>query len=728
MVTKKSDLYFFHCSWQIPFEMNDLLETLCKATSLQEKIDLLDDYPPVRAALKEMPSLLQGFSSECEAAGKQIIAIGQWDRLVGSNGMKKDSLAELLQKMAAFDAFYRELGGIVGYQEKVLKFLQGAVEEKTSEIAALHAPSFMNIAEETEEVLDAIAWGISLMPHLAEMYPLGGAADRLHLVDERTGSELPAAKLEYAGRTLFEGLIRDLSAREYLYFKLYGKQIETPVVIMTSAEKNNHGHVLSICEQLHWFGRRKELFRIFMQPLVPAVDSRGDWCLLGPCSPLLKPGGHGALWKMAYDQGVFQWLEGLGRTHALVRQLNNPIAAVDYGLLAFAGLGAKHEMIFGFASCPRLLRSAEGVNVVIEKINGEIALTNIEYCDFVKYGIEDQPLKEGEPYSRFSSNTNILFADLRAVANAVKVCPFPGLLVNFKDAAYTTLSGEKRVETMARLESTMQNIADVFVEKTADANQGQKRTRKTFVTYNHRNKTIATAKKAYVPGRSLQETPEECFYVQMQAARDLLEKRCQFDLPPRRSVEESLQQGLDCVFLYHPALGPLYSIIAQKISKGKLALGSELHLEIADILIENLDLDGSLLVHADQPIGHLDDKGILRYSDQTGRCVLRNVSVRNAGVDWTNSSPYWKHRFLHHGALRIHLRGTSEFIAENVEFTEGRCFEVPDGIRMKVRNENGNLVVEEERLCARGSKDGESAKGVPFWTYSFDERKAIVVV
>jgi hypothetical protein len=83
---------------------------------------------------------------------------------------------------------------------------------------------------------------------------------------------------------------------------------------------------------------------------------------------------------------------------------------------------------------------------------------------------------------------------------------------------------------------------------------------------------------------------------------------------------------------------------------------------------------------------------------------------------------------LHHGALRIHLRGTSEFIAENVEFTEGRCFEVPDGIRMKVRNENGNLVVEEERLCARGSKDGESAKGVPFWTYSFDERKAIVVV
>ena len=101
-------------------------------------------------------------------------------------------------------------------------------------------------------------------------------------------------------------------------------------------------------------------------------------------------------------------------------------------------------MVFGFASCPRLLQAAEGVNVVVEKKNGEVALTNIEYCDFQKYGIEDRPLKEGEPYSRFSSNTNILFADITAIERAVEVCPFPGLLVNLKDAAYTTLSGERK--------------------------------------------------------------------------------------------------------------------------------------------------------------------------------------------------------------------------------------------------------------------------------------------
>ncbi len=690
--------------------MDHLTENLRKAATVQEKIELLDAYPPVRAFLKKAPNLLKGLSPACEVTGKQLVAIGQWERLIGRRALGKKRLRELLQKMSAVDAFYRELGGIVGYQEKVLDFLRDSQDAKASEIAAFHAPSFIDIAQETDAVREAIAWGIQAMPEMAEMYPLGGAADRLHLVDERTGSELPAAKLAYAGRTLFEALIRDLAAREYLYFKLYNQQLETPVAIMTSAEKNNHGHVLGICEELHWFGRRKERFRIFMQPLVPSVDAQGNWCLLGPFSPLLKPGGHGALWKLALDTGVFEWLDGLGRKKALIRQLNNPIAALDYGLLAFFGLGVKHAMIFGFASCPRLLQSAEGVNVVIEKKNGEIALTNIEYCDFAKYGIEDRPLKKGGLYSRFSSNTNILFADLKAIAGAVKICPFPGLLVNLKNASYTTLSGEKRIEMIARLESTMQNIADVFVETAAD-----KATKRTFITYNHRHKTIATAKKAFLPGRPIQETPEECFFVQLQSARDLLESYCQFKVPDKRSLAEYLQRGPDCMFLYHPALGPLYSIIAQKIAGGRLALGSELQLEIADLQIENLDLEGSLLVQASQPLGHFDENGILRYSNRTGRCILRNLSVRNAGVDWESSGPYWKNRCQRKESLQIRLNGFAEFIAENISFSGTHYFEVPEGIRMRVRESNGKLLTEEERL-----------EDKPFWIYKLDERRGVL--
>lgn len=695
--------------------MKELLKRLRASSSIQEKISFLDVYPPVQSFLQNNPSALQGFSKEKELAGKQLIAIGQWERLVGNGNLPKEAVGLLLDKMAALDAFYQELGGILGYQEKVLQFLKGEEDAQNKEILTLHPPSFIDISKMTDKVRSSILAGIKALPLIAEMYPLGGAADRLHLVDERTGSDLPAAKLQYAGRTLFEGLIRDLTAREYLYFKLYGKQLETPIAIMTSAEKENHAHVLKIAEEMGWFGRPKELFRIFMQPLVPAVDEEGNWCLLGAGVPLLKPGGHGALWKLACDQGVLEWLDTLERKKTLVRQLNNPIASLDYGLLAFSGIGVEEEMVFGFASCPRRVQSAEGVNVIVEKKNGEVALTNIEYCDFAKYGIEDRPREIGGLYSQFSSNTNILFADLNAIARAVKICPFPGLLVNLKQASYMTLAGEKKSAVMARLESTMQNIADVFVEKIEDLKEGQGGLRHTFVTYNHRHKTIATAKKAFVLGHSTQETPEECFYVQMEAAYELLANHCHWDLPAKRLLGEYLEKGPEIFFLYHPALGPLYSLIEQKIRKGRMHFGSEMQLEIADLEMDGLDLEGSLRIEALQPLGAKDRQGIVRYSDRTGRCILRNVKIRNSGVDWEKSSPFWKNALIRKESVHIRLQGLSELIIEDVVLQGSHFFDVPNGVRMRVLEKDGVLRVEKEPL-----------EETPFWNYRINERQEIL--
>ena len=64
-----------------------------------------------------------------------------------------------------------------------------------------HSPSFLDITEETEEVKEAIAWALKGCCSMAEIYPLGGAADRyISLVDEEP--ELPAAKLAFAGENI----------------------------------------------------------------------------------------------------------------------------------------------------------------------------------------------------------------------------------------------------------------------------------------------------------------------------------------------------------------------------------------------------------------------------------------------------------------------------------------------------------------------------------------------
>lgn len=576
----------------------------------------------------------------------------------------------LVQSLLPVDAFYRPIGGLIGYQIEVLRRLFSR-PCTNFEGASFRSPTFHDISEETKEVKDAIRAGLEALPKTAEFYPLGGAADRLHLVDSITGCDLPAAKMEFAGWSLFEGLIRDVQAREYLYEKVYGKKVIVPIGIMTSAEKDNHRLIVEMCESKNWFGRPKESFRLFCQPLVPAVDEKGNWVWQGAEKFLLKPGGHGALWKVAQDAGVLSWLSSQGIQQILVRQVNNPLAGVDSGLLAFLGFGVQHRMAFGFVSCPRLLKAAEGVNVLVERPGEyfvERVLTNIEYCDFDRFGIEDAPLTPGGIYSRFTGNANILFVRLEDLKKAIEVCPYPGLLINLKPAFCTLEGGEKKTITLGRLESTMQNMADVFVERHPLGSPPK--TDRTFVLYNHRKKTISTTKKAYISGGSFQETPEQSFYDVLKAASELLKLHCSFSLPPPRSIEETQKLGPACAFLYHPALGPLYSVIAQKIRGGKLTLGSELQIELAEMDLENVEIEGSFRILAEKPLD--------------ARCRIKNVKIFNRGVDWEASLPFWQSAWRRFETAEIILKGRSEWIAEDAIFLGSQKWIVEDGCRMRV--------------------------------------------
>ena len=106
-----------------------------------------------------------------------------------------------------------------------------------------------------------------------------------------------------------------------------------------------------------------------------------------------------------------------------------------------------------------------------------------------------------------------------------------------------------------------------------------------------------------------------------------------FKVPLLRSESEYLARGPSFILHYHPALGPLYSIIAQKIHTGELKEGAELKLEIAELMIRNLKLQGSLIIKARHLLGHLEDD-ILTYSEKTGKCILENVEIFNDGVDY----------------------------------------------------------------------------------------------
>jgi hypothetical protein len=705
--------------------LTPLIQQLKSCSLAEEKLGVLNNWGLVKEFLKKpspLRTFLSGLSPECEVVIKSLVAIGQAGKIFSFpvEGALAEKMRELLEKFLEVERFYEEMGGIVGYHWMTLKLL--CLQNSPTSSGSIEYQSFqgIDISSESLEVKRAIAWGIKNMEQMAEIYPVGGAADRLRLHDEVTGIPLPASKLLFAGKTLLEGLIADLQAREYLHYKLMGKQVTTPVAMMTSQEKDNHAKILGLCVEKGWFGRPQGAFKFFCQPSVPVMNKEGSWIVEGNLQPLFKPGGHGVIWKLARDEGVFDWLFSQKRKKALVRQINNPIAGTDYGLIAFTGLGCKMDKAFGFASCPRQTRAMEGINVLVEKKESDefsYLLTNIEYCDFKKFNIVDEPVSHGSAYSKFPSNTNILFADLEALLKAVVRTPIPGMLVNVKKIAYQTEKGEVE-EEIARLESTMQNIADAFAQTFDKSLKVEERDQlQTFLTYNERRKTISTAKRGFVLGSSLLETPEGCFLDLLKNAREIL-LTCQFEVPEVNDAASFMVKGPTFLFLYHPALGPLYSVIAQKLRKGSLSIGSELQLEIVDLDCENLEVEGSLCITATSILGDTDSEGVVKYSNQTGKCTLKNVKVSNAGIDRTQMNVFWKNAIYRKESCHILLHGNAEFYAQDVVLSGNHLIEVESGMRCIAEHIDGKLHIRKEPI----------AKPTWVWNYSFGEDEGISLV
>jgi hypothetical protein len=52
-------------------------------------------------------------------------------------------------------------------------------------------------------------------------------------------------------------------AREYLYWQLTGRQVTTPLAVMTSDAKGNHARITRVMERNGWFGRDPASFKLF---------------------------------------------------------------------------------------------------------------------------------------------------------------------------------------------------------------------------------------------------------------------------------------------------------------------------------------------------------------------------------------------------------------------------------------------------------------------------------
>ncbi len=632
-----------------------------------------------------------------------MIALDQYDTLfAGFDAVanKQESLRHLASTLAQIEKFYEPIGGILGYHTTVINLMTAAENPFDPEQYA--PPPFHDIRAYSPEVWAACYDGVQKLGHTASIFPLGGAGDRLNLLDEATNEPLPAARLLFCGRSLFEGMMRDVEAQEYWHYRVFGKQVTVPILIMTSTEKNNDHHIEMMGKQANWFGHRHDAIRRIVQPLVPVIDVDGQWAMSGPLQPALKPGGHGVIWKLAEDSGALKWLTFHGIDAAVVRQVNNPLAGLDLALPTLLGYGLSHNKAFGFLSCPSKPGFAEGLNVLLMKKNGvstQAAISNIEYTQFTALkNVLPNLFKEGV----CPANTNVLYINLHEINGALSRAPIPGMIVNAKTVVDVCKGGQILKKTGGRLESCMQNISDgLMATVTADALPSvPNEALSTFLLLQNREKFFSVAKKAYQPGQNPMETPASCLYDLHRAMRSLLASSCGMTLPKEQSLDQFLQEGPSFIFSFHPAMGPLWDVIGQKVSGGTIAAGSELELEIAEISCKGLSLDGSLRILARTPTGPLCGKVGRKFSDNVGRARLTNVTVANKGPKTRDITAVLKGTVDRHESCEIILEGFSEVEANGLTLSGDFRLVVPDGKRAILSNDQaGNVVTKIEDIA-----------------------------
>ena len=198
---------------------------------------------------------------------------------------------------------------------------------------------------------------------------------------------------------------------------------------------------------------------------------------------------------------------------------------------------------------------------------------------------------------------------------------------------------------------------------------------KTFVTFSEREKTISTTKRSYSKDLPLEETPEGC-YKHFLKNYHLLFEMCKIKMPTFKKYDI---KSPPFICYLSPHIGPLYMDISKKISKGSITKGSEIRIEISDIHIENISLDGSLLI---------ESKIINKNKYLHPKCFLKNVKIKNLGIDKSHNNIYWQNKIKRKQSLEIILKDNAFFYAENVIFNGTVKIIVPANTKMTAYQQN----------------------------------------
>ncbi|MEK7307601.1 MAG: UTP--glucose-1-phosphate uridylyltransferase, partial [Nitrospirota bacterium] len=523
----------------------------------------------------------------------QIHLFEGWDAL----GVNDEAKVSFLDQLIKMDADYP--GGLAAYRANGIKLLEASAKEENPFDGYIpKVPQGVELTTDHEQLLELQSKGLEVSGRLAVVLAAGGLGERLGY----DGIKLSIPIDLVTATTYLECYINSIITFQESSNRLNNEDRRIPFVIMTSNDTD--AMTKEALEDLSFIrdeeagyarysGRGISIY-IVKQGAVPAItNNQGDFCLKegNLYSLQAKPHGHGDVHKLLYQSGlVDSWVEQ-GITHTVFIQDTN--AQVFNAVLAGLAVSIERGFDFNFLTAPR--EAAEAVGAVTELVhkNGTSMICNVEYNQLdpvlkATVNPEGDVLDPKTGKSPYPGNLNIII---------VKNTKYKQVLDQTKGIVAESVNPKYTDDTRAtfkkptRLETFMQDIAKVFGESSVSFTNFEKRDVFSPVKNNIEVAAENPKNGNYPDSMATGEADHYKYFRKLlaQAGVDI-----DIEGNERTSWGVPYQEGAKVVL--SPDFAMTEQEVINKVTGGTISDRSTLIVDGQDITIENLQLDGTLII------------------------------------------------------------------------------------------------------------------------------------
>ena len=571
------------------------------------------------------PAELELCRSLCLEAG-QVHLFERWP----APGTEDEGKRALVDQLVALHQQYP--GGLLQYHRNAVSLLADSKAGVNSFDGFIPAvPTGVNLGFNTEGFRAAENTGVSGVGDVGFVLVAGGLGERLGYGGIKV--QLPT---ETSTGRCYLGLFCEhiLALQSRARTRTGDDGLTLPLAIMTSDD--THAPTEALLERQGRFGMAPGQITLMKQNKVAALANNDGAFPLKDSDPYeleTKPHGHGDVHVLLQQSGVLQqWVER-GKKWLFFFQDTNAFAFRTF--IAALGVSILQDYDFNTVTVPRQAQAAVGAICRLAKEDGSDATTLcVEYNQLdplLRATVDpagDTPDECG--LSPYPGNTNQLVVKLSSYATAMATSG--GTVPEFINPKYADAAVKDSFKSPTRLECMMQDFPKLLPPSAA---VGFTTFPLFFYSPVKNNATDAAKKVAKGLAGACPATGEADLY---SFARRLIGMETRLEAPSLL-VDGTAQVAAPCVcavadggavsyndvpvelgpaVVLSPSFGVTSTEVAGKVRGGTISARSTLVLDGEDIIVEDLELDGALVVRA-----------------VAGACVrIKGLKVKNAGWEF----------------------------------------------------------------------------------------------